>query len=235
MMGRYSLDVPGLVYAHAENNGFDPKKYKAFPADEDGIVPISEREWFDDDVTCRFFRFIETAWGKKGLDENLDFVADAIGRKSGESSRDSIRRYFVNDFHADHCQTYKKRPIYWLFTSGKEKAFQVLVYLHRYNEGTLARMRTEYMLPLQTKIMRHIEHLEKDKDSASGSTANKIQKEIVVLQKQQAELLKFDERLRHYADMRIKLDLDDGVKANYGKFGELLEPIKGLKHGSEED
>ena len=222
MMGRYSLDVPGLIYAHTENKGFDPHKYKIFPADEDGIIPITQREWFNDDAPCRFLRFIETAWDKKGLDENLDFITDAVGRKSGESSRDAIRRYFVNNFYKDHCQTYKKRPIYWLFTSGKEKAFQALVYLHRYNEGTLARMRTEYVLPLQTKIMRHIEHLEKDQDSTSGSAVNRIQKEIVTLQKQQAELSKFDERLRHYADMRIKIDLDDGVKANYGKFGELL-------------
>jgi len=235
MMGRYSLDVPGIVYAHAENKGFDLKKHKTFPADEDGIIPIVDREWFDDDVISRLIMFVEVAWNKKGLDENLDFIADAAGRKSGESSQDAIRRYFMNDFYKDHCQTYKNRPIYWIFTSGKEKAFQALVYLHRYNEGTLARMRTEYVLPLQTKIIRHIEHLEKDKDAASGSTANKIQKDIVALQKQQSELSKFDEKLRHYADMRISLDLDDGVKANYVKFGELLEPIKGLKYGSEED
>ncbi len=235
MMGRYSLDTPGLVYAHAENKGFDPKKYKTFPADEDGIIPITEHEWFDDDVASRFFRFVEAAWDKKGLDENLDFIAEAIGRKSGEPSREVIRRYFVNDFFKDHCQMYKNRPIYWLFSSGKERSFQALVYLHRYNEGTLARMRTEYVLPLQTKIARHIEHLVKDKEAATGVAANKIQKEIVVLQKQQAELAKFDEKLRHYADMKIKIDLDDGVKTNYVKFGELLEPIKGLKYGSEED
>lgn len=235
MMGRYSLDTPGLVYAHDENKGFDQKKYKTFPADEDGIIPITEHEWFDDDAASRFYRFVEVSWDKKGLDENLDFVAEAIGRKSGEPSREVIRRYFVNDFFKDHCQTYKNRPIYWLFSSGKERAFQALVYLHRYNEGTLARMRTEYVLPLQTKIARHIEHLVKDKDTASGAAANKIQKEIVTLQKQQAELAKFDEKLRHYADMKIKIDLDDGVKANYVKFGELLEPIKGLKYGSEED
>lgn len=235
MMGRYSLDAPGLVYANAENKGFDSKNYKVFPADEDGIIPISEYEWSDDHAASRFFRFIEITWDKKGLDENLDFVADVIGRKSGEASRDTICRYFVNDFYKDHCQTYKNRPIYWLFTSGKEKAFQALVYLHRYNEGTLARMRTEYVRPLQTKIMRRIEHLEKDKDAASGGAANKILKEIAALHKQQAELSKFDERLRHYADMKIKLDLDEGVKANYGKFGELLEPIKGLKSGPEED
>jgi len=235
MMGRYSLDVPGLVYAHAEDKGFDPTKYNTFPADDDGIIPITEREWFDDDAASKIFRFVEVAWDKKGLDENLDFIAEAIGRKSSESSRDAIRRYFVNDFYKDHCQTYKNRPIYWLFTSGKEKAFQALVYLHRYNEGTLARIRTEYLLPLQSKIARHIEHLTKDKDAVTGAAANKIQKEITSLQKQQAELVKYDAVLRHYADKRIKLDLDDGVKANYIKFGELLQPIKGLKNGSEQD
>ena len=226
MMGRYSLDKPGLVYANSGNEGFDLAQYKTFPADEDGIIPITNNEWFDDDAACRFFRFIETAWDKKGLDNNLEFISEAIGRKPGESSREAIRRYFVNDFYKDHCKTYKKRPIYWLFTSGKEKAFQALVYLHRYNEGTLARMRTEYVLPLQTKINRYIEHIEKDKDAAaSTSAANKIQKEITTLLKQKDELIKFDEHLRHYADIKIKLDLDDGVKVNYTKFGDLLAKI----------
>jgi len=226
MMGRYSLDKPGLVYAHSGNEGFDTSQYKTFPADDDGIVPITDHEWFDDDAACRFFKFIETAWDKKGLDATLDFIAESIGRKANESSRETIRRYFVDSFYKDHCQTYKKRPIYWLFTSGKEKAFQAIVYLHRYNEGTLARMRTEYVLPLQTKINRHIEHLEKDKDNASStSAANKIQKEIASLLKQKDELIKFDERLRHFADMKIKLDLDDGVKVNYEKFDDLLAKI----------
>jgi len=235
MMGRYSLDKPGLIYAHSGNEGFDATQYKTLPADNDGIVPITEREWFDDDAACRFFRFIETAWDKKGLDGNLDFIADAIGRKSGESSRETIRRYFVNDFYKGHCQTYKKRPIYWLFASGKEKAFQALVYLHRYNESTLSRMRTEYVLPLQTKIARHIEHLEKDKDNTtSTSAANKVQKEIASLLKQRDELIKFDEHLRHYADMKIKLDLDDGVKVNYNKFGELLADVKKIAGVKEE-
>ena len=226
MMGRYSLDKPSLVYAHSSNEEFDTKQYKTFSADDDGIVPITDHEWFDDDVACRFFKFIETAWDKKGLDANLDFISESIGRKSGEASRDTIRRYFVNDFYKDHCQTYKKRPIYWLVTSGKEKAFQALVYLHRYNEGMLSRMRTEYVLPLQTKINRHIEHLEKDKDRASStSAANKIQKEITSLLKQKDELIKFDERLRHYADMKIKLELDDGVKVNHAKFEDLLAKI----------
>lgn len=226
MMGRYSLDLPGLVYAHAGNKEFDAKKYETFPADEDGIIPITEREWFDDDAGCRFSRFIETAYDKKGLDANLDFIADAIGRKSGESSREVIRRYFADGFFKDHCQTYKNRPIYWLFSSGKEKVFQAIVYLHRYNEGTLSRMRTEYVLPLQTRISRQIEHLEKDRDAMSGIAANKIQREIITLRRQQAELLKFDELLRHYADKKIRLDLDDGVKVNYAKFDGLLADVK---------
>ncbi|MCC6543787.1 MAG: BREX-1 system adenine-specific DNA-methyltransferase PglX [Nitrospirae bacterium] len=235
MMGRYSLDIPGLVYAHTGNNEFDANKYETFPADEDGIIPITEREWFEDDAACRFIRFIETAWDKKGLDSNLDFIADAIGRKSGESSREVIRRYFADGFFKDHCQTYKNRPIYWLFSSGKEKAFQAIVYLHRYNEGTLSRMRTEYVLPLQTRISRQIEHLEKDRDAVSGSAANKIQREIIELRRQQAELLKFDELLRHYADKKIRLDLDDGVKVNYAKFGSLLTDVKKISGVKEEE
>jgi len=229
MMGRYSLDQKGLVYAHAGNEGFDHNKYKTFPADDDGIVPITDYEWFDDDVACRFFRFIETAWDKDTLGDNLEFIADAIGRKTNESSRDSIRKYFVSGFYKDHLTTYKKRHIYWLFTSGKEKAFQALVYLHRYNEGTLSRMRTEYVLPLQSKMATRMEHLEKDKEHASStSAANKIQKEIGRLRKQKEELLKFDENLRHYANMKITLDLDDGVKVNYGKFGDLLAEVKAV-------
>lgn len=235
MMGRYSLDVPDLVYAHAENKNFDAEKYKTFPADEDGIILITDSEWFDDDAAVRFFKFIETAWDKKSLENNLDFIAESIGRRPSEQSREAIRRYFANDFYKDHCQIYKNRPIYWLFTSGKYKAFHALVYLHRYNEGTLARMRIEYVLPLQTKISRKMEHLEKDKDSAiSASVGNKIQKEIDILRKQKEELLKFDEHLRHFADMKIKLDLDDGVKVNYGKFGCLLADAGKLSGTKEE-
>jgi type II restriction/modification system DNA methylase subunit YeeA len=232
MMGRYSLDAPGIIYANSGNESFDPSRYSAFPADDDGIIPITDHEWFDDDAACRFFRFIETAWDKKEIDANLDFIAEAIGCKASESSREAIRRYFVNGFYKNHCQTYKKRPIYWLFSSGKEKAFQALVYLHRYNEGTIARMRTEYVLPLQSKMTTRMEHLEKDKDhAASTSAANKIQKEIGKLRKQKEELLKFDEKLRHYADMKIRLDLDDGVKVNYGKFGDLLAEVKAITGG----
>ncbi|PKP59549.1 SAM-dependent methyltransferase [Candidatus Atribacteria bacterium HGW-Atribacteria-1] len=222
MMGRYSLDKPGLIYAHNGNIGFDSSQYEIFPADEDGIIPITEIEWFEDDTIARLIKFIEIVWSKETLEKNLDFIAEALQRRSGETSRDTIRRYFVNDFYRAHLQTYKKRPIYWLFSSGKQKAFQSLVYLHRYTPGTLSRMRMEYVLPLQGAISQHIEHLKKEKEMASISAGVKIQKEINKLGKQNEELLSFDEKLKHWADMKIELDLDDGAKLNYSKFGDLL-------------
>jgi len=222
MMGRYSLDKPGLIYAHNGNIGFDSSQYKNFPADKDGIIPITDIEWFDDDAIVRLIKFIEVVWGKETLEGNLDFIAEALQRRPGETSREAVRRYFVNDFYKDHLQTYKKQPIYWVFLSGKEKAFQALVYLHRYNPGTLSRIRTEYVLPLQGSISRHIEHLKKDKEMVSTSAGIKIQNEINKLGKQNEELLSFDEKLKNCADMKIELDLDDGVKFNYSKFGDLL-------------
>ncbi|RLA52210.1 MAG: BREX-1 system adenine-specific DNA-methyltransferase PglX [Gammaproteobacteria bacterium] len=229
MMGRYSLDAPGLIYAHSGNEGFDPSRYPTFPADDDGIIPLTDTEWFDDDAAQRLVEFISVAWDKSHLQANLDFLADNLSPKKGESSRDTIRRYLCNKFYKDHMQTYKKRPIHWLFSSGKQKAFQCLVYLHRYNEGTLARMRTEYVISLTSKLSSHVEKLEQDKD-ASGATAEikGLQKKIDILHKQQAELSSFDEKLRHYADHRISLDLDDGVKVNYGKFGDLLADVKAI-------
>ncbi len=200
-----------------------------FLPDDDGIIPITDFAWFDDDAAERFFEFVATVWKKETLNENLDFVAEAIGRKTSESSREAIRRFFCNDFFKDHLKRYKRRPIYWLFSSGKQKALQCLVYLHRYNEGTLARMRTEYLIPLQAKIASRIESLNNDIEYASStSAANKIRKEIIKLEKQAEELRKFDEKLRHYADKKIKLDLDDGVKVNYGKFGDLLAEVKAV-------
>ncbi len=226
VMGRYSLDKTGLIYANSGNGGFDPSQYKIFPADKDGIIPITGTEWFDDDVLIKLVKFIRVAWSKETLEENLDFIAETLQRRSGETSRDAIRRYFVNDFYKDHLKTYKKRPIYWLFSSGKEKAFQALVYLHRYNMGTLSRMRMEYVLPLQGSINRNIEHLKKDKEMASTSAGEKIRKEINKLGKQNEELFSFDEKLKHWADIKIELDLDDGVKVNYDKFDDLLVEVK---------
>ena len=136
MMGRYSLDAPGLIYAHSGNVGFDASRYTTFPADSDGIVPLTDSEWFDDDAAHRLIEFISVAWDKAHLEDNLSFLADNLSPKKNESSRETLRRYLCDGFFKDHLQTYKKRPIYWLFSSGKQKAFQCLVYLHRYNEGT---------------------------------------------------------------------------------------------------
>ncbi|EIK44763.1 restriction enzyme family protein [Cellvibrio sp. BR] len=235
MMGRYSLDEPGLIYAHSGNEGFDPTRYQKFKADDDGIIPLTDKEWFSDDAANRLEEFIATAWDAAHLEENLGFLADNLSPKKGESSRETIRRYLCDSFYKDHTQTYKKRPIYWLFTSGKQKAFQCLVYLHRYNEGTLARMRTQYVIPLTAKLAAHVNKLEQDKDaSTSTPEIKKLEKEIATLHKQQAELSTFDEKLRHYADQRIPLDLDDGVKVNYGKFGDLLADVKAIMGGANE-
>lgn len=231
MMGRYSLDAPGLIYAHSGNEGFDPSRYTTFPADDDGIIPLTDTAWFEDDAAHRFERFLATAWPEEHLEENLNFLAANLSPKRGESSRDTLRRYLATRFFKDHLQTYKNRPIYWLFSSGKQRAFQGLVYLHRYNEGTLSRMRTEYVIPLSSKISSRIEQLADD-IAATTSTAHQksLSKERDTLIKQREELQAFDEKLRHYADKRISLDLDDGVKVNYGKFGDLLAEVKAV-HG----
>jgi type II restriction/modification system DNA methylase subunit YeeA len=229
MMGRYSLDAPSLIYAHSGNEGFDPSQYTTFPADDDGIVPLTDTEWFDDDACNRVVEFISVAWSREHLEANLNFLADNLSPKRGESSRDTLRRYLSNSFYKDHMQTYKKRPIYWLFSSGKEKAFQCLVYLHRYNQGTLARMRTEYVIPLTAKLNAHIQKLENDKTASDATSEIKaLEKRIAQLHKQQLELNHFDEKLRHFADQRIALDLDDGVKVNYAKFGDLLVDVKAI-------
>lgn len=229
MMGRYSLDAPGLIYAHSGNEGFDPSQYSTFGADDDGIIPITDAEWFEDDAANLLVQFITTAWPSESLEANLSFLADNLSPKRGDSSRDTLRRYFSDSFFKDHLQTYKKRPIYWLFTSGKQKAFQCLVYLHRYNEGTLARMRTEYVIPLTAKQASQINQMEQELDGSTSTTESKrIEKQLTTLRKQQVELSGFDEKLRHFADQRITLDLDDGVKVNYGKFSDLLADVKAV-------
>lgn len=237
MMGRYSIDKPGLVLA---SQGETLQDYLSqipsprFMPDDDAILPLTDQEWFADDATNRFREFARVVWGDDHLQENLDFVAEslclhAIKPKRGESALDTIRRYLSTQFYKDHMRTYKKRPIYWLFSSGKHKAFECLVYLHRYNEGTLARLRTEYVIPLTAKLAAYADKLEQDKAaSASAAETKRLEKEIASLHNQQVELAEFDEKLRHYADQRISLDLDDGVKVNYGKFGDLLAEVKAI-------
>ena len=236
MMGRYSFDEPGLIYAHAGNVGFDPSRYTRFAADADGILPITDEHWFDDDAPARVRDFLQVVWGPETLAENMAWLAESLGGKASETPEETIRRYMADKFYKDHLQTYKKRPIYWLFSSGKQGAFQALVYLHRYNEGTLSRMRAEYVIPLTTKLATRLEMLEQDANASSSAAARtKIRKQIEGLRKKQVELLTFDEKLRHHADMRISLDLDDGVKVNYGKFGDLLDSVKVVTGGANED
>lgn len=236
MMGRYSLDEPGLIYANGANVGFDASRYATFAADADGILPITEELWFADDAPERVREFLEAVWGPGTLAENLAWLAESLGTKAGEAPAETIRRYISTKFYKDHLQTYKKRPIYWQFSSGKQGAFQALVYLHRYHEGTLARLRAEYVVPLTGKMQARIEMLQKDAQAASSTAArNKLNKEVEKLAKKHAELLAYDEKLRHYADMRITLDLDDGVKVNYGKFGDLLEGVKIISGGGNDD
>jgi type II restriction/modification system DNA methylase subunit YeeA len=236
MMGRYSLDEPGLIYAHAGNVGFEPGRYATFPADADGILPITDELWFADDACSCIREFLRAVWGPETQEENMAWLAESLGTKSSETPDETVRRYIADKFFKDHLQTYKKRPIYWLFSSGKQGAFQALVYLHRYHEGTLARLRAEYVVPLTGKILSRIEMLQKDALAAASTAArNKLAKEVEKLKKKHVELLAYDEQLRHYADMRITLDLDDGVKVNYGKFGDLLEGVKAVTGGAGDD
>lgn len=233
MMGRYCLDEPGLIYAHAGNIGFDPSRYATFPADADGIVPMSDMPWFPDDATARVREFLLAVWGADTLAENQAWLAESLGAKADETPEETLRRYISGSFFKDHCSTYKKRPIYWLFSSGKQKAFEALVYLHRYHEGTLARMRAEYVVPLTGKMSERIKLLEDDASKAPTTAARKkIDKELDKLKKKLEELRTYDEKLRHYADQRITLNLDEGVKVNYGKFGDLLEGVKVITGGS---
>ncbi|EAU41313.1 hypothetical protein FP2506_01060 [Fulvimarina pelagi HTCC2506] len=228
IMGRYSLVEPGLAYANAGNIGFDPTKYGHFPADDDGIVPVADIEWFRDDAAARFFEFISQTFSGEKLGENLDFIADAIEPIRKLSATDTVRKYIARSFFKDHLKTYKNRPIYWLFSSGKERAFECLVYLHRYNEGTLGRMRAEYVIPLQTKMQNRIQTIggEIGRGDLSSAQMKARTKELATLEAKKTELDRFEADLRHMAEERITLDLDDGVKVNYGKFGTLLAETK---------
>jgi len=228
MMGRYSLDCPGLVYAGSQGKDFDSSLYTRFAADDDGIVPITNIPWFEDDAAERLEQFIVTAWDSKHLEENLMFVANSLYPGKSATPRNTLRRYLVSGtgFYKDHLAYYQNRPIYWLFSSGRRRTFQCLVYLHRYQESTLARIRTAYAIPLQGKMASRISQLKRDIEAATGVRRRNLSKEHANLLKDQEELLMFDNKLRYYADQRISLDLDDGVRINYGKFGDLLANAK---------
>ncbi|MGN8888059.1 BREX-1 system adenine-specific DNA-methyltransferase PglX [Blautia sp. HCP28S3_G10] len=238
MLGRYSLDCDGLAYA---GGTFDGSKYETFIPDVDGIIPITDEEYFEDDIVGLFCAWLKKVYGEETLEENLDFIAKALGKK-GNSSREIIRNYFLTDFYKDHCSTYSvtgsgKRPIYWLFDSGKQNGFKALIYLHRYTPDTIGNLRVDYLHRMQrvyesemNRMQDMIEHSTNSREVASAS------KRKEKLQKQLKECREYDEKIGHLALDRIELDLDDGVKYNYrkiqtgrdGKFYEVLADSKAI-------
>lgn len=227
MFGRYSLDVEGLAYAGGE---WDGSKYTTFIPDADDIIPICDEEYFEDDIVSRFIDFVSVVYGSDTLEENLKFIADALGGKG--TPREVLRNYFLNDFFKDHCNTYQvtgsgKRPIYWLFDSGKKNGFKALVYIHRYTPDLIARMRTGYIHPQQARYRTQIELLQEQIDMASSTSEKvKLSKQLKKINEQLLELNKYEEIVHHWADKMEPMDLDDGVKVNYAKFQELLAKIK---------
>ena len=253
MFGRYSLDVEGLVYAGGEWDNvykhdpsvLDPEKEDGstatlagdfvidkdrqchlctFAPDKDNIIPICDDEYFDDDIVGRFVKFIEVVYGKDTLEENLKFIADTLGGKG--QPREVIRNYFLNDFYADHCKIYQKRPIYWLFDSGKKNGFKALIYMHRYQPDTIARIRTDYVHEQQSRYRTAISDLENRIANAAISERVKLNKALTKLKDQDTELRSYEEKIHHLADQMIAIDLDDGVKVNYEKFQDVLAKIK---------
>ena len=240
MFGRYTIYADGLLYAggpgwhysllvekiqdllKAQGKSMFPEN--GFYPDEDNVIPICDDEYFDDDIVGRFVKFIEAVYGSDTLEESLKFIADALGGKG--KSRDVIRSYFLNDFYADHCKTYQKRPIYWLFDSGKKNGFKTLIYMHRYQPDTIARIRTDYVHEQQSRYRTAIADLESRITAVSTAERVKLNKQLKKLQEQDAELRIYEEKIHHLADQMISIDLDDGIKVNYAKFQDVLAKIK---------
>lgn len=230
MFGRYSLDVDGLILA---DQGATVDDYLAkmpdpthvtFMPDSDNVLPITDDEYFDDDIVRYFIDFVRTVYGEETLEQNLAFIAEALGGKG--TSREVIRTYFLKDFFKDHCQTYKKRPIYWLFDSGKKNGFKCLVYMHRYQPDLLARIRTDYVHEQQERYRSQIGYANDALASAERGERVCLDKRVKKLNDQLKETIAYEEKLHHLADQMIKIDLDDGVKINYAKFQDVLAKIK---------
>lgn len=221
MFGRYSLDVDGLAYAGGE---WDASKYASFAADKDNIIPVCDDEYFEDDIVGLFVEFVKTIYGADTLDENLKFIADVLGGKG--QPKDVIRNYFLSDFYSDHCKIYQKRPIYWLFDSGKKNGFKALIYMHRYQPDMIARIRTDYVHEQQARYRTAIADLEQRIANASAGERVKLNKKLSKLQAQDTELRNYEEKIHHLADQMISIDLDDGVKKNYSIFKDVLAKIK---------
>ena len=226
MFGRYSLDVDGLVLA---NQGDDIAQYlekvphPTYMPDADGILPISVDEYFEDDIVAMLIEFLKAAYGEESLEENLRFMADALGGRG--TPRQVIRNYFLRDFYKDHCKTYKKRPIYWLLDSGRKNGFKALFYIHRYKPDLLALVRTDYVLEQQERYRTQLEHLEGEARSASGRQVASTARELKKMREQLAELQAYEQKVHHLANQMIELDLDDGVKVNYAKLQDVLAKI----------
>lgn len=221
MFGRYSIDTEGLCYAGGE---WDSSKYQTIIPDKDNILPICDDDYLEDDLTLQFIDFVRKVYGDETLEQNLQFVADALGGKG--TSRDIIRSYFLNGFYADHLKQYQKRPIYWLFDSGKKNGFKCLIYMHRYQPDTIARIRTDYIHEMQSRYRTAIDGVEKQLESASSSEYAKLTKQLSKLKDQELELSQYEEKIHHIADQMIYIDLDDGVKVNYAKFEDVLAKLK---------
>lgn len=224
MFGRYSLDQCGLVYAGGD---FDKHKYKIFSVDEDNIIPITDEAYFGDDIVERFKKFIKVVYGDNTFNDNMDFIAETLGKKGTETSEDTIRRYFLNDFFDDHIKIYKKRPIYWLFDSGKKNGFKALIYMHRFNENLIPKLRLDYLHRVQTtyeKLLSDVNYKLTTELSLSDKKA--AQNRQADLNAKLNEIKEYDEKIAHIANQRINIDLDDGVKVNYDKFKDILAKIK---------
>ena len=220
MFGRYSLDVEGLAYGGGD---WDAGKYRSFIPDKDNILPICDDEYFDDDILGRFVDFVRIVYGAETLEENLKFIADALGGKG--TPREVIRSYFLNGFYADHCKVYQKRPIYWLFDSGKKNGFKALTYLHRYSRDLLAKLRTDYVHEQQERYRTQLSHIAATLNTATGAERARLIKQQNKLSEQLKEITAFEERVHHLADQNIAIDLDDGVKRNYEIFKDVLAKI----------
>jgi len=220
MFGRYSLDAEGLAYA---SGTWDAGKYRSFIPDKDNILPICDDEYFDDDIVGRFVEFVRVVYGADTLEENLKYIADALNGKS--TPREVIRNYFLNGFYADHCKIYQKRPIYWLFDSGKKHGFKALVYLHRYSRDLLAKLRTDYVHEQQERYRTQLSHIASALNTAAGAERARLLKQQDKLTEQAKEIGAYEEKVHHLADMNIEIDLDDGVKKNYEIFADVLAKI----------
>ena len=215
VMGRYSLDVPGLAYAGGD---WDGTKYKTYQPDDDGIVPIYRGIGMEDGLTAQLIGLLKLIYGEDTYRQNIDFIAESIGRNNNESSEEALNRYLNDGFFADHLKIYQKRPIYWLFSSGKNSGFKCLIYVHRYTSDTLARINSRYFLPESTRLKNDLEELVGRLAKAEGRDRVRLEKERQKLAASYNEAIEYEQILDHMANQYIEIDLDDGVKTNYAKF-----------------